>query len=86
MSKQKVLALVSGSVREVPVQSGLTEFGTDPTPLSPGDTWVLRTLENAAGTLQAFVGGIPMVTETDDFLYQLSYRTEAGATVRTILN
>jgi len=55
--------------------SRLKEVPTDPADPADGDTWVLRSLNNAAGTLQAFVGGFPLVTEVDDFKYQFSLKT-----------
>ena len=53
----------------------LQELGDDPIDPANGDTWVLRSLNNAAGTLQAVVGGFPLVTEVDDFKYQFSFKT-----------
>lgn len=64
----------------------LRELATDPVAPTPGQTWVLRTLENPAGTLQAFIGGFPAVTETDDNKYELSFRAAEGKTVRTLLS
>lgn len=63
----------------------LPELAADPDPPQAGDVWVRRTLENPAGTLQAFVGGVPIVTEQDDNKYEFSFRTEAGNTVRALL-
>lgn len=83
---QTVLALVSGQLVEVEVASGgIAELAVDPTPVNPGDTWVLRTNENPANTLQAFIGGFIAATAFDDNKYELSYRTMAGQTVRTLL-
>ena len=54
------------------VQVKLLEYPVDPS-AAPGDTWILRTTNNAANTLQAFVGGIPLTTQTVDYKYQLSF-------------
>ncbi len=85
MAGQKVLALVDGELAEVEVATGLAELGTDPDSPAPGSAWVLRTLENPAGTLQALVGGLPVVTTEDDNKYEFSYRTQQGHTLRTLL-
>ena len=63
----------------------LPEYGSDPSPLNSGDVWVLRTVENAAGTLQAFVGGFPIETAQDEDTFKLSYFTSLGTIVRTPL-
>lgn len=63
----------------------IQELATDPASPTPGQTWVLRTNENPANTLQAFIGGFPATTALDDNKYELSFRTALGTTVRTLL-
>lgn len=70
----------TGSVSSVP------EYSSDPISPTAGQAWVLRTLENPVGTLQAFVGGFMVQTATDDNKFEFSFRTSTGQTVRTLLS
>lgn len=51
------------------------EVGIDPSLPIDGAAWILRTLNNDAGTLQAFIGGFPATTEVADYKYQLSFKS-----------
>lgn len=53
----------------------IPELNDDPATPANGATWVLRTLNNDANTLQAFVGGFPMTTQVADYKYQLSFKS-----------
>lgn len=61
------------------------ELATDPTTPTPGDTWVLRTVNNPANTLQGLIGGVPLTTAAADYKYQLSYATADEGTKRVEL-
>lgn len=56
----------------------LPELASDPPTAPQGSAYILRTVENPAGTLQAFVGGMPVVTAADDNKYELSITTSDG--------
>lgn len=60
--------------------SGIPEYLTDPISPSAGTMWVLRT-----DLIGKPIGLLMALTYTND-IYQLSYRTTEGTTVRTVLN
>lgn len=73
----------SGYVKEVSsadsiVGGGTRELAADPAQPQAGDAWILRTLENPAGTLQAIPGGFLMITATDQNRFDLSIKTSDG--------
>lgn len=51
------------------------EVGSDPALPIDGAAWILRTLNNDAGTLQGIIGGFPVTTEVADYKYQLSFKS-----------
>lgn len=58
--------------------STLTITPTDPIAPALGQTWLLETVDNQAGTLQALIGGFPLVTENTDYSYRFSVNTQEG--------
>lgn len=69
----------------------IPEYSSDPASPNPGDVWVLRSGSGGAGggVIAAFGGlGFPILSIDSGgaTTYELSYRTEAGTTVRTTLS
>lgn len=61
-----------------PPTTSTPEFNSDPVSPNLGDTWVLRSIANQAGTIQFTIGGLPFITESDQLLHQLSVQTTSG--------
>lgn len=64
--------------RGFPGLNSVPEYTQDPAEPGEGMAWVLRTLENPAGTLQAIIGGFLAVTATDDNKFEFSINTSEG--------
>jgi len=68
---------------------GIPQYDTDPASPTAEDAWVLRsTTGTGGGKLNTFLGlGFPYTSQgTLSYTYRLSYRTQAGTTVRTLLS
>lgn len=68
----------------------IPEYSADPASPNPGDVWVRRTVSGGSGggEIRSFLGlGFPYLTADTGgtTTYELSFRTEAGTTVRETL-